>query len=99
VQAERPSRQGRCLGYGLINAGRRGRGYGEREAAQWLDRIHAPGTVGEYDIRVVQPDSTGPRPMTQSPANSLTATPAWSPNGLVLPLERRKLNPAAAGRR
>jgi hypothetical protein len=34
VQAEQPSRQNRCLGYGLINVGRRGRGYGEREAAQ-----------------------------------------------------------------
>jgi len=39
---EQPSRQDRRLGYGLINAGRHRRGYRGREAAQWLDRIHAP---------------------------------------------------------
>ena len=50
------------------------RGCGEREAAQWLDRIHAPGTVGEHDIWVVQPDGTGLRRVTQSPQTGLTTT-------------------------
>jgi hypothetical protein len=77
VQAEQPSRQDRCLGYGLINVGRRGREYGEREATRWLDRIHAPRTVGEYDIWAVQPDSTGLRDVTQSPADRSDYYPAW----------------------
>ena len=46
-------RQDRRLGYGLINAGRNGREYREREAAQWLDRIHAP----RHGRRVRDPDS------------------------------------------
>jgi len=51
---EQPSRPDRCLGYGPTGAARHGRGYREREAARWLDRLHArPGTVGEYDIVIV----------------------------------------------
>ena len=33
-----------------------------------------PGTIGEYDMWVVQPDSTGLRRVTQSPANGMAAT-------------------------
>ena len=55
------------------------------------------GTVGEYDIWVVQPDGTGLRRVTESPANRSDYYPAWSPDGSALLFERRKLDPAAAG--
>ena len=56
-----------------------------------------PGTVGEYDIWAVEPDSTGLRHVTQSPANRSDYYPAWTPDGSALLFERRKLDPAAAG--
>jgi TolB protein len=57
-----------------------------------------PGTVGEYDIWVVRPDGTGLQRLTESPANRSDYYPAWSPDGSTLLFERRKLDPAAAGR-
>jgi len=61
-----------------------------------LIEVIRPGTVGEYDIWAVRPDSTGLRHVTQSPANRSDYYPAWSPDGSALLFERRKLDPAAA---
>ena len=97
VQAEQPSRQDRCLGYGLINAGRRGREYGEREAAPWLDRIHAS-RHGRRVRHLGRPARQHwPAPCDAIAANRSDYYPAWSPDGSALLFERRKLDPAAAG--
>ena len=97
VQAEQPSHQDRCLGYDLINAGRRAVGTANVKPRNGLIAFMRPGTVGEHDIWVVQPDGTGLRRVTQSPANGSDYYRAWSPDGSAFLFERRKLDPAAAG--
>ena len=90
---EQPGRQDRRLGYGLVNAGRRGRRYREREAAQWPDRIHAPrrGRRVRHLGGPARRHWTAPRNRVRRRTG--TDYPAWSPDGSALLFERRKLRP------
>ena len=56
-----------------------------------------PGTIGEYDLWAVRPNSTGLRRLTESPANRSDYNPTWSPDGSMVLFERRKLDESIPG--